>query len=199
MLALEALGQRIRDLRIGRGLSQQQLADLMFVTRKSVSNWESGYRMPDITMLTRLAKVLGVKTHELLDAMAGSDTPPGIILVEDELMLLNGFLRILSDVLPEVQAIGFQTGASAIEYAQGNRVDIAFLDIELFGESGIDLAEKLIAINPRTNIVFLTGHPEYAHDALRLHCSGYILKPLTPEKLKEEIAHLRYPVRGLEA
>lgn len=199
MLALEAFGQRIRDLRNKKGLSQQQLADLVFVTRKSVSNWESGHRMPDITMLTRLARALGVKTHELLDAMADSDTPPGIIMVEDELVLLNGFLRILSDALPEIQAIGFQTGASAIEYAQGNRVDIAFLDIELFGESGIALAERLIAINPRVNIIFLTGHPEYARDALRLHCSGYILKPLTPEKIREEIAHLRYPVRGLES
>jgi hypothetical protein len=36
-------------------------------------------------------------------------------------------------------------------------------------------------------------------DALADHCSGYILKPLTPEKISHEIRHLRFPVRGLKA
>jgi hypothetical protein len=33
--------------------------------------------------------------------------------------------------------------------------------------------------------------------ALSDHCSGYILKPLTPEKIRHEISHLRFPIRGL--
>ena len=40
---------------------------------------------------------------------------------------------------------------------------------------------------------------EYMKDALADHCSGYILKPLTPEKISHEIRHLRFPVRGLKA
>lgn len=198
MLTLDAFGQRIRALRIERGLSQQQLGDLVFVTRKTISNWESGHRKPDITMITRLARMLNVKTYDLLDAMGDTEAPPAIILVEDEAVILKGFVHIINDVLPDAQVIGFQAGCEAIEFAQINRVDVAFLDIELFGESGIELAEKLTAINSRTNIIFLTGHSEYTRDALNLHCSGYILKPLTPEKVKEEILHLRFPVRGLE-
>ncbi len=197
MLTSEPLGQRIRALRTESGLSQKQLADLIFVTRKTISNWESGHRTPDITMLSRLANVLGVKLYELVDTNEPSDTPPGIILIEDEPVILKGFVHILSNALPDAQAIGFQTGSEAVAYAQSNHVDIAFLDIELFGESGIELAEQLSAINPRINIIFLTGHPEYAHDALKLHCSGYILKPLTTDKICEEIAHLRFPVQGL--
>ena len=49
MQPLEIFGKRIRALRQEKNLSQQQLADLMFVTRKTVSNWENGNRMPDIT------------------------------------------------------------------------------------------------------------------------------------------------------
>ena len=152
MASLDALGQKIRSLRMAKGLSQQQMADLMFVTRKTISNWEAGTRMPDLAMLSRLAKALDVRTFELLDAISGEDTPPCVIMVEDEPIILKGFMHMLSDTL---------------------------------------------AINPRINIIFLTGHSEYTAEALALHCSGYILKPLTPEKIRQEIEHLRYPVRGL--
>ncbi len=198
MIMLDALGQKIRSLRVEKGLSQQQLADLMFVTRKTVGNWESGTRMPDVAMLSRLAKLLDVRSYELLDVLAGPDTPPNIILVDDEAATLKASLHILSDTLPNVEAFGFQTGQEALDFAAGTRVDVAFLDVVLLGENGVDLARGLMELNPRTNIIFLTGHSEYMADALKLHCSGYLLKPLTPEKIREEIAHLRHGVRGLD-
>ena len=197
MQSLEAFGKRIRALRQEKSLSQQQLADLMFVTRKTVGNWENGNRMPDITMLSRLSRHLGVQTYELLDEISGPDEQPVLIIVEDESVLLKGFVHILEDTLPRADIYGFETGAEALRFAESNHVAAAFLDIELFGESGIDLAAKLMELNPHTNIIFLTGHTEYTADALDLHCSGYILKPLTPEKVLREAAHLRFPVRGL--
>ena len=50
---------------------------------------------------------------------------------------------------------------------------------------------------PRLNIIYLTCHTEYTSQALESYCSGYILKPLTPEKLRRELANLRFPVRGI--
>lgn len=196
MQSLEAFGKRIRMLRQEKNLTQQQLADLMFVTRKTVGNWENGNRMPDITMLSRLSHHLGVQTYELLDEIYGLDEQP-IIIVEDESVLLKGFLHIFEDTLPRADIYGFETGAEALRFAESNHVAAAFLDIELFGESGVDLAGSLMEVNPHINIIFLTGHAEYTADALDLHCSGYILKPLTPEKVQREIAHLRFPVRRL--
>ena len=76
-------------------------------------------------------------------------------------------------------------------------MDIGFLDIELVGGNGLDLARCLLQYNPRCNIIFLTSHPQYAREALELFCSGYILKPLNPAKIREQAAHLRYPVPGL--
>ena len=76
MTELDALGQKIKTLRTKKGLSQQQLADLMFVTRKTISNWESGLRMPDVAMLSRLAKLLDTKSYELIDAIAGRTARP---------------------------------------------------------------------------------------------------------------------------
>ena len=197
MTPLESFSQHIRALRTEKGLSQQQLADMIFVTRKTVGNWESGNRMPDITMLSRLAECLGVETYELIDELKGGDGAPDIILVEDEPVILKGFMHILSDTLPEAQVFGFSNTAEALRFADGNRIAVAFLDVELYGESGLDLARKLQKVNPRTNIIFLTGHTEYTAEALDLHCSGYLLKPLTPDKIRREMAHLRFPVRGL--
>lgn len=197
MQSLEHFGKRIRLLRQEKNLSQQQLADLMFVTRKTVGNWENGNRMPDITMLSRLSRHLGVQTYELLDEISGPDEQPVVIIVEDESILLKGFVHILEDTLPRADIYGFETGAEALRFAESNQVTAAFLDIELFGESGIDLARGLIGFHPHINIIFLTGHSEYTADALDLHCSGYILKPLTPEKVLREVSHLRFPVWGL--
>ncbi len=197
MQSLEEFGKRIRTLRQEKNLTQQQLADLMFVTRKTVGNWENGNRMPDITMLSRLSRHLGVQTYKLLDAISGCDEQPSIIVVEDESVLLKGFVHILEDTLPQADIYGFETGAEALRFAESSHISAAFLDIELFGESGVDLAGRLTELSPHINIIFLTGHTEYTADALDLHCSGYILKPLTPEKIRREVAHLRFPVRGL--
>ena len=195
---MDSFGQRIREQRAKKGLTQNELADLMFVSRKTISNWEVGLRMPDITMLIRLANCLDVETYELFDPSSQENSPPTVIIVEDEPVLLSGFMHIINEVLPEIQSFGFISGEETLRFAGTTQVDVAFLDIELFGESGIDLARKLMALNSSVNIIFLTGHSEYTASALELHCSGYIMKPLTPEKIKTEIAHLRFPVKGLE-
>ena len=154
--------------------------------------------MPDVVMLSRLSKVLGVKPYELIDVFPSGEDSPILIIVEDEQDILTGFIHIVSDTLPDVQVFGFQTGKEALEFAITNRVDVAFLDVELVGESGIDLARELSAINPNINHIFLTGHSEYSFEALQMHCSGYIMKPLTPGKLLKEMAHLRFPIQGLK-
>ena len=45
----------IKNLRMKKGFSQSQLANLMFVNKATISKWESGTRLPDAAMITRLA------------------------------------------------------------------------------------------------------------------------------------------------
>lgn len=54
------LGKKIKAIRKTRGLSQQQLADLMDVTRSTISNWECGRRYPHLNELDQLANKLNV-------------------------------------------------------------------------------------------------------------------------------------------
>ena len=62
------IGKRIEMFRNQRGLSGQELADLMKVSRQTVYRWEQGDRMPDILTLSRLVRVLGVRIEDLLGA-----------------------------------------------------------------------------------------------------------------------------------
>lgn len=59
---MRELGQRIKQARADRGLTQAQLADEMHVTRQTISNWENGRSVPDYVMLGQLAKVLQLDT-----------------------------------------------------------------------------------------------------------------------------------------
>ena len=60
------IGQRIKKLRKKNDLTQEKLADLLGVTYQSVSKWECGTTMPDLTMIVPLARVLHISTDELL-------------------------------------------------------------------------------------------------------------------------------------
>ena len=60
------LGKRIKNLRAKRGITQEALAGALGVTAQTVSKWENDINMPDITLLLKLAEILGVTTDELL-------------------------------------------------------------------------------------------------------------------------------------
>ncbi|MGX8704203.1 MAG: response regulator [bacterium] len=183
----------LKRLRSERGLSQQALADKMFVTRSTVARWENGYRLPDASMISRLSDVLSADMNLLLSAASQSDECPNVIMVDDRKLILTGGLPILEEVLPNASILGFTNSSEAVEYARANRVALAFLDIELSNISGLELCRTLLAINPRTNIVYLTAYSEYALDAWNTGASGFMLKPITPEGVREQLKNLRYP------
>ena len=93
MNVLESFGEKLHTLRVEKGLTQRQLADALFITRKTVSNWEAGIRMPDVVMLSRLSKVLGVKPYELIDVFPSGEDSPILIIVEDVRFPIQGLKR----------------------------------------------------------------------------------------------------------
>ncbi len=63
----EKTGQLIRRLRIERGLTQLELANQLMITDKTVSKWERGLGLPDVSLLPGLAQALGVRLEQLLE------------------------------------------------------------------------------------------------------------------------------------
>ena len=164
----------LRKLRIKNGLTQIQLANLMFVNKATISKWESGSRMPDAAMITRLARVLKVDAGTLLVTTAENDESVSIIMVDDTKAVLSYNLLILEEVMPNATITGFRWPQEAIEYVKESRTDLAILDIELGTANGLDLCRTLLEINPCIKVVYLTAYPEYSlnawdTDALRIH------------------------------
>ena len=168
----------------------------MFVNHSTVARWENSSRLPDAIMITRLAKCLGVDTNELFSLAAQSEESPNVIIVEDSKVILSDCLSVLGEVMPNATITGFIWPIEAIEYAKKNRVALAILDIELGTSSGFDLCRTLLEINSSTNIVFLTAYANYSLDAWKTEASGFMLKPLTAEDVKEQLKKLRYPFQA---
>ena len=168
--------ETLRKLRSEKGLSQKQLGRQMFVNHSTVARWENGSRLPDAGMIIRLSECLGVDANTMLQLAARSDESPNIILVDDSSVILSDGVAVL-----------------ALEYARMNPVALAVLDIELGAASGLDLCGRLLEINPRTNIVFLTAYADYSLDAWKTEAVGFLLKPLTPGDVREQLKKLRYP------
>ena len=118
----------LKKLRTKKGLTQNQLASLMFVNKTTISKWESGSRLPSADMIARLAKVLEVDIGMLLSTSAESDESPNIIMVDDNKSILSYSLLILSEAVPCAMIVGFNRPREATEYAKANRVDLAILD-----------------------------------------------------------------------
>ena len=118
-----------------------------------------------------------------------------VILVDDERLNLENLEQLVQTVLPSASRASFSKASLALEYIHSHHVDIACLDIHMRGIDGITIAKALQEKNPRVNILFCTGYTEYSLQAWDMNCSGYLMKPVTEEKLRNAIANLRYPVR----
>lgn len=60
------LGEKIKQLRIAKGLTQKQLADKLFVTPQAVSRWEQNEVEPSVSALSELATIFDVSLDELI-------------------------------------------------------------------------------------------------------------------------------------
>ena len=117
-----------------------------------------------------------------------------ILAVDDERLALQLLTETIRRVLPDAELLPCSKASEALLCAETNAFDIAFLDVQMRSMTGLELARKLKDIYPKINIIFVTGYNEYAGDAMRMHASGYIEKPVTEEKLRHELQYLRNPI-----
>ena len=114
--------------------------------------------------------------------------------MDDEKISLESLVNSIKAIVAEDEVVSFRYPEDALEYVKDNFCDIAFLDVEMAGMSGVALAEELKKYNSEINIVFCTGYGNYRDKAFELHASGYLMKPITPEKVKRELENLRRPI-----
>lgn len=117
-----------------------------------------------------------------------------VICVDDEAGALKLVTDAVKKVLPEAQLYSTSVPTEALDYAEKNIPDIAFLDVQMPQISGLEMAKILKRINPNVNIIFATGFDEFSLDAISLRASGYLMKPISVSDVKREVDNLRNPV-----
>lgn len=118
-----------------------------------------------------------------------------ILIVDDEKMALEVSRETVLEIQPSAEIICTSRCSDAIIATMVNNVDIALLDIEMPGMSGLQLAKRLKELNQDINIIFVTAYSKYAVNAFAQYASGYLLKPLQKKDLEAAFEHLRNPIR----
>lgn len=110
-----------------------------------------------------------------------------VIIVDDEPIMLLAMKRMLSS-MEEVELVGsFQNAAEASEFIGDRHVDLAFLDIQIATDDGIELARHLRLTHPELDIVFTTSHSDYAMAAYDVYPLDYMVKPISRQRLTQTI------------
>ena len=117
------------------------------------------------------------------------------LVVDDSRLSATALVRVLERVDPAGECRTALTGAEALKACESSQIDVVFLDIEMPGTNGLELARKLKVCAPSTHVVFVTGYPEYALDAWQTQARGFLVKPVEDTDLLRVIEALHIETR----
>ncbi|MEK3912138.1 response regulator [Paenibacillus sp. FSL H7-0331] len=110
-----------------------------------------------------------------------------VLLVDDEPAMLLAMKRLLSN-MEGVELVGsFQNAAEALDFIRDSEVDLAFLDIQIAVDNGLELARSLRSVRAELEIVFTTSHAEFAIQAYDVYPLDYMVKPISRMRLAQTI------------
>lgn len=118
-----------------------------------------------------------------------SSIPLRIVVCDDELMARKRVLRLLGELQGIDSVTECESGEQVLERLRGEDVDVAILDINMPGLSGI---ETVMAMpEERPYVIFLTAHPEHAVKAFDVGAVDYVLKPVDDARLAKALERAR--------
>lgn len=110
-----------------------------------------------------------------------------VLVVDDEKPALDELTYLLSGDSRVGEVIACQSATQGLRTLRDTSVDCVFLDIQMPGLSGLELAEVLGRFKQPPRVVFVTAHEQHAVDAFALEAADYLLKPVRAERLAEAI------------
>ncbi|MCD7882405.1 MAG: LytTR family DNA-binding domain-containing protein [Lachnospiraceae bacterium] len=114
-----------------------------------------------------------------------------IAVCDDSIREQEQIIRVLREYDPEFCPESFVSGKDLLEAAVRKPLfDIAFIDIYLPGEDGVDIAGRVRTLSPSTELVFVTSSVDHAVDAFSLNALHYLVKPVTIEDIREVFRRL---------
>jgi two-component system, LytTR family, response regulator len=115
------------------------------------------------------------------------------VLADDEVLARQKLRQLLRNE-PEIDIVGEgATAGETIDLVRATKPQLLFLDIQMPGMDGFDVATELCSSNitPKPHIIFTTAHDQYALRAFEIHAMDYLLKPFTQERLSSAVERAR--------
>jgi DNA-binding LytR/AlgR family response regulator len=110
-----------------------------------------------------------------------------VLVIDDEQPALDELVYLLERD-PRVATVrGCDSAAEALRLLQESDVDAVFLDVQMPGLTGLDLAQVLSRFKEPPSVVFVTAYEKHAVDAFELRAVDYVLKPVRAERLGEAV------------
>ena len=111
------------------------------------------------------------------------------LIADDESLLREDLRDKLTALWPDLQIVAIATnGNEAAQMIAELEPNIAFLDIKMPGQTGIEVAQ---GIETATRVVFVTAYDQYAVQAFESEAIDYLLKPVTTERLQQTVTRLK--------
>ena len=123
-----------------------------------------------------------------------------VVCVDQDQSALEALDAMLKE-LPQIrETFAFRDPPLALTWLENHRAELAVVDPRVPGQESLQLIRDIRQRDPDIAVVILTGDGSFAVEAFALHVSGYVLKPMTPERLKDEVDHAlsSAPRRGKE-
>ncbi len=111
--------------------------------------------------------------------------PLTTLIVDDELQSRSLIKKLLSIHFPKFITVEAETVEMAIEKIHQSKPELIFLDVQMRGETGFDLLDKIGNVN--SGIIFTTAHSEFAVKAFRYSAMDYLMKPLDTNEFKTAV------------
>ena len=108
-----------------------------------------------------------------------------IAICDDEKDEIVKIQNTVAEIQGNYQIDTFRSGKALLEAARNAKYDLAFCDIYMKDENGLDTAKELLTLSPDTAIVFITSSKEHAVEAFSIQALHYLIKPLRPEDVTE--------------
>ncbi len=123
--------------------------------------------------------------------------PPTAVLAEDEPNLREELRESLLELWPQLEIVGeAENGLEALRLLEEEQPDILFLDIQMPGLSGMEVAAKA---NGRCHVLFVTAYDQHAIAAFEQGAVDYVMKPFTVARLAMAVARLKERLNAVPA
>lgn len=120
----------------------------------------------------------------------GGQKKLNVLLIDDEPNCLEALRRAL-EPFEDVEIAGMlEDGTQASAFLRKTKVDAVFLDIEMDAVNGFSLARHLQSCYPQVQVIFQTGHVDYAVEGYEYQPADFLVKPVDPVKVERALEHV---------